>query len=41
VRAALASKKTPGAWEIHGTYRARLVPAGGSRAGEVIVEVTF
>jgi hypothetical protein len=28
-------------WSAHGTYRARLVPAGGGRSGEVVVEVTF
>jgi hypothetical protein len=26
---------------IHGTYRARLLPAGAGKSGEVIVEATF
>ncbi len=30
-----------GAWIAHGTYRARLIPAGYGKGGEVIVEVTF
>jgi hypothetical protein len=30
-----------GAWVVHGTYRARLVPAGNARTGEVVVEVRF
>jgi hypothetical protein len=28
-------------WEVHGTYRARLIPAGGGKTGEVVVEVQF
>jgi hypothetical protein len=31
----------PGGYEVHGRYRARLVPAGGGRTGEVIVDVDF
>lgn len=30
-----------GAWIIHGTYRARLLPVGGGRTGEVVVEARF
>jgi hypothetical protein len=30
-----------GSWIVHGTYRARLIPAGAGKQGEVIVEVTF
>jgi hypothetical protein len=30
-----------GAYTVHGTYRARLVPAGAGKRGEVVVEVTF
>ena len=29
------------AWEVHGTYRARLIPAGGGKTGEVVVDVKF
>jgi hypothetical protein len=32
---------SPGAYAVHGTYRARLVPAGDGKTGEVIVEVRF
>jgi hypothetical protein len=35
------SKAIAGAYEVHGTYRARLVPAGGGKSGEVMVDVTF
>lgn len=31
----------PGAYAVHGTYRARLLPAGGGRTGEVVVDVKF
>ncbi len=30
-----------GAWIVHGTYRARLIPAGAGKQGDVVVEVTF
>jgi hypothetical protein len=30
-----------GAWVVHGAYRARLVPVGGGRTGEVVIEVAF
>ena len=30
-----------GAWVVHGTYRARLVPAGAGKQGDVLVEVAF
>lgn len=30
-----------GAWIAHGTYRARLIPAGAGKQGDVVVEVTF
>jgi hypothetical protein len=30
-----------GAWIAHGTYRARLLPAGAGKEGEVVVEVVF
>jgi hypothetical protein len=30
-----------GAWDVHGSYRARLLPAGAGKPGEVIVEARF
>lgn len=33
--------KGNGPWTVHGTYRARLLPAGGGKAGEVTVEARF
>jgi hypothetical protein len=30
-----------GGYRVHGSYRARLLPAGGGKSGEVIVEVEF
>lgn len=30
-----------GGWTVHGTYRARLIPAGAGKQGEVIVEARF
>jgi hypothetical protein len=35
------SKAVPGGYDVHGTYRAVLIPAGGGRKGEVVVEVKF
>ncbi len=35
------SAQVPGAWDVHGTYRARLVRVGGGSSGEVVVDVTF
>jgi hypothetical protein len=35
------SEKAPGAYDVHGTYRARLLPAGGGKTGEVVVDVKF
>ena len=29
------------AWVVHGSYRARLLPAGSGKSGEVVVEVKF
>jgi hypothetical protein len=31
----------PGTWIVHGSYRARLIPAGAGKSGEVLVDVTF
>lgn len=33
--------KRKGSWIVHGTYRARLLPAGAGKDGEVVVEATF
>ena len=41
LRSAVPDPRTPGAWIVHGTYRARLVPAGDGKQGEVIVDVSF
>jgi hypothetical protein len=30
-----------GAYVVHGSYRARLIPAGGGKQGEVVVEAKF
>jgi hypothetical protein len=34
-------RNSVGGYTVHGTYRARLAPAGGGKPGEVVVEVTF
>ncbi len=36
-----ADPRRKGAVVVHGTYRARLVPAGAGKTGEVVVEVRF
>ena len=41
LRSAVRDPGTPGAWIVHGTYRARLIPAGDGKQGEVIVDVSF
>ena len=33
--------KGKGPFVVHGSYRARLIPAGGGKTGEVVVEVAF
>lgn len=33
--------KGKGPYVVHGSYRARLLPAGGGKTGEVVVEVKF
>lgn len=33
--------RSKGAWAVRGSYRARLVPAGGGKHGEVVVEARF
>jgi len=30
-----------GTWNVHGVYRAVLVPVGAGKSGEVVVDVTF
>jgi hypothetical protein len=34
-------KRKDGTWEVSGSYRARLLPAGAGKTGEVVVEVEF
>lgn len=34
-------QKAGSGWVVHGTYRARLVPAASARKDDVVVEVTF
>lgn len=36
-----AKKDRKGSWTVHGTYRARLIPAGAGKTGEVLVEAAF
>jgi hypothetical protein len=36
-----SARKVKGAWEVHGTWWARLIPAGSGKTGEVVVEVSF
>jgi len=38
---AVKDARSKGAYVVHGSYRARLVPAGGGKQGEVIVEARF
>lgn len=33
--------KSKGGFLVQGTYRARLIPAGGGKSGEVVIEVEF
>jgi hypothetical protein len=33
--------KAPGTWSVHGSYRARLLPAGSASTSEVFVDVKF
>ncbi len=30
-----------GTWTVHGSYRARLLPAGGGKTGEIVFDVSF
>lgn len=41
LRSVAADPGEKGAWTVHGSYRARLLPAGGGKRGEVVVEVDF
>jgi hypothetical protein len=41
LRSVKQSPRIPGGFEVRGTYRARLVPVGGGRGGEVVVDVKF
>jgi hypothetical protein len=37
----LRKRSAHGAYDVSGRYRARLVPAGGGKTGDVLVEATF
>jgi hypothetical protein len=41
LRDVMENRKAKGTWLVHGTYRARLIPASSGKEGEVVVEVTF
>jgi hypothetical protein len=41
LRSVRAVPGEPPAWIVHGSYRARLLPAGAGKSGEVLVDVTF
>jgi hypothetical protein len=41
LRSVKQDPKRPGVWIAHGTYRARLIPAGAGKQGDVVVEVSF
>jgi hypothetical protein len=34
-------RERPGAFAVHGSYRARLLPTGGGKTGEVVLDVSF
>jgi hypothetical protein len=41
LRSATPDAARPGGFVVHGSYRARLLPAGGGKQGEVVVAVRF
>lgn len=41
LRSVKRSRKVPGAFDVRGRYRARLLPVGGGRSGDVVVDVRF
>ncbi len=41
LRSAKPNPKEKGNWVVHGTFKARMPPAGGGKTGEVVVEVSF
>jgi hypothetical protein len=41
LQTAQENPKARGTWVVHGTYRARLVAAGGGKEGDVVVDVAF
>jgi hypothetical protein len=41
VRSVKPAPGAPGEWIVHGTYRARLLPAGAGKTGDVTVEASF
>jgi hypothetical protein len=41
LRSVKPDPRAKGRWIAHGTYRAKLIPAGAGKQGEVVVEVSF
>jgi len=41
LRSAKRDPSQAGKWIVHGTYRARLLPAGAGKTGEIVFEVSF
>lgn len=41
LRTVKENPKSKGTWTVQGTYRARLIPVGAGKEGEVVVDVTF
>lgn len=38
---AVKPAKEKGSWVVHGAYRARLLPVGAGKTGDVVIEATF
>ncbi len=41
LRSVRADKAAPGVFRVRGSYRARLLPVGAGKSGEVLLDVTF
>ena len=41
LRSVKPDPEAAGTWIVHGTYRARLIPAGAGKEGDVVVEASF
>jgi len=41
LRSVRADPVAAGSYRVHGTYRARLIPVGAGKSGEVLLDVTF